>query len=382
MLNLDLTPEENIRIIYGNPYWKCPVDVPPMPISLYENTDVCYKELSGLITKYKDSGYKYRRLVGEKLRRLFPTLPSDEQREVGMALLGGRKDYSSWVCAVLDNKLYEVNGGHIKWFPCYAQAVEECWNRYHAQSCGDLLIKVLDGEIVKKYWDELCKRGHYLTLYKRFRSDPWFKLDTNELKRCMHVNNYFSLVNQTDITITEEEARLIMYQWVALVLKQESEWISSSLDVFKRYSVGERQIINISEFEVALYYLLCMKLDNVVDEILRWNELVKNQTAVNDEGVFRNVAIENFPEDLKFLLNDDKENDGWVEYQGRLYAMPKEFSWCIGKEGLPNLYIRTCDFELFENVEETEEDKDEAFYRNPDLQNLMYSLDLEFVIPE
>ena len=388
MLQPDLTPEENIRRIYGNPEWTMPVkkNANKECEPLYTKSITPEEPLTQLLAWYEDENYKPKRKLGNKLCSLFLSLPPKEQREVGIALLGGRRNDRRYVCEVLSDGLMDWDGNPVVLDSCYTQAVEECWNRHHDWACGELMAQRLDEEVVKRYWDELCEWGHYLSLYERFMNEPWFELDRDELKHCTEVDEYLSIMQRIGVNISEIEARLTMFQWIALLLDdrlQAYEYLE--WEAFRRWGSGERQIINIPKFDVVMWYLLSMKLDKVVEEILEWNELVRSKTTGCNDRAFRKVAIENFPEDLRFLLYNYYDTDGWVECQGQRVAMPQWFPGCADQTGCAVVYVRTYGKPLKEEEEEDDDDDDEEWYdqmeRNPNVRNLMLALDLEFEEP-
>lgn len=380
MLQLNLTPEEIIRMIYDNPNWEKPMEEEPSEgrIPLFRMPE---EPLEQLLAWYRDKDYKPKRKVGEKLSKLFLTLPPKEQHGVGIALLGGSRGESRSVCTALSDGSLDWNGEPIQWDPCYAQAVEECWNRYHDESCGELIAKRLDEEVVKKYWNELCLRGHYRTIYERFVNEPWFEFDRDELKRCTEVNEYLSIMVKNGIGVTEDEARLIMFQWIALLLDRDLKlYESHGFDGFRKGGIGERQIINIPGFDVALYHLLCMKHNKVVEDIYRWNEQIRSKTVGCNDRELRRVAIEYFPEDLRFLLHNFYETDEWVEYQGQRMAVPQWYPCCADSSGHIVVNVRTCGMP-FEDEEDEEEEWTDWIENDITMKHLIQALDLEEVAP-
>lgn len=379
MLQPNLTPEENIRRIYGNPEWAMPIkkNANRESLPLFAMPE---EPLSQLLAWYKDENYRSKRKVADKLCSLFLSLPPEEQHEVGIALLGGRREDSRFVCEVLNDGFLDWNGDPVRWDLCYAQAVEECWNRHHDWACGKLLAQRLDEEIVKRYWNELSEWGHYLSLYERFMNEPWFELDKDELKLCTEVNKYLSILLRTGVRISYEEARLIMFQWIALLLDDRLQpYELLDCEAFRKGGAGERQIINIPKFDKAMWYLLSMKLDKVVEEILELNELVRSKTKGCNDRALRKVAIENFPEDLRFLLYNYYDTDGWVEYRGQRVAMPKWFPGCTDPNGYVCVYFKTYG-RSSEDEEEWEEDEEEWYdriVRDPNVKHLMQAFDLE-----
>ena len=169
----DLSAVEIIKRIYNNPKWVSHVNDRlefkefSYPIDTNESLD----DLIALYTNKKSKRVGY---AGKKLKKIFLYLPPVEQRKVGLALLGGGQSDSEWVCKRLDNYKESFDKEwKINWHPCYEEAVERCWNKYHGLYCGKLLIQFLPEEIVHKHIDELTDKDLYFYLCRRFVNAPW-----------------------------------------------------------------------------------------------------------------------------------------------------------------------------------------------------------------
>ena len=218
MLQPHLTPEENIRRIYENPDWISYVD-DRLRHREYVLPDNSEESLELLVEWYTNKRSKHVEYAGRKLKKAFAGLPPKEQRMVGLALLTGNKVDSEWICIRLNNyKRSHKYGWVINWHPCYAQAVEECWNKYHTVACGKLMVQFVDEEVVRKYLDELSTPDFYFLLCRRFVDRPWFELDVEKLKDCTYINAYLSVMARTESGISKDEARRLLYQWIGIVL--------------------------------------------------------------------------------------------------------------------------------------------------------------------
>lgn len=335
MQQFKLTPEDRIKLIYDNPSWVSYVDdrLCHREYQLPENVD---ESLEQLVEWYTNKRSKRVAYAGRKLKKVFAELPPKEQRLVGLALLTGSKADCEWICIRLNNyKRWHKSEWVITWHPCYAQAVEECWNRYHLVPCGKLMVQFQDEEVVRQYLDELSTTDYYFLLCRRFVDRPWFELDVEKLKDCTHINAYLSVMARTKEGISREEARRLMYQWIAIILHFDDD-IGLKLsegELFLNHRDNERRIINAWGFDTALFYLLRMGHDEVVEEILMWDEWVRrtyfamtppsNTLEANPDKMFREAAKECFPEDLRYFLNIWGEFGFYYESLGRPFTVPK-----------------------------------------------------------
>ena len=356
MIKSNLTPEEKIRRIYENPDWKSHVNE-RLRYREYQLPKDSEESLEQLVEWYTNKRSKRVAYAGKKLKKLFLDLPKKEQRKVGMALLGGSKVDCEWVCKRLhDYKELYKDEWDIRWHPCYSEAVEAYWNKWHSKSCGKLVAKFLNEETVLKHLDELQDDCYYFELCRRFIGRPWFQLDVEKLKRCTYINAYLSVMAKTASGISKEEARRLLYQWIAIVLvslyDEEMQCKMIKEEIFLKQSTGKRRIVNIWGFDTALYYLLSMNLNEVVDEILQWEKIVyhnyfvkcsefNNYKDIDHEWLFREAAVENFPDDMRFLLRINEECFAYLENIGRPFTIPRlRVHHAIYEQGDNEMYLR------------------------------------------
>lgn len=394
MLNPNLIPEENIKRIYDKPEWVSYVD-DRLRYREYQLPDNSEESVDQLVEWYENKRSKRVKYAGQKLKKMFLTLPPVEQRKVGMALLRGNKANQEWVCMRLDNhKLTHKSDWVINWHPCYAELVEEYWNKCHTRACGKLIIQFLDEEVVRKYLDELSGEEYYFQLCRRFVDRPWFKLDVEKLKSCTHINAYLSVMAKTKEGISKEEARRLLYQWIAIVLvslyDEERQCKIIKDEVFLKPNTGKRRIVNIWGFDTALYYLLCMNLNDVVDDILQWEKKVYHNYFIkcsefsdfenNDhEWLFREAAVESFPDDMRFLLRINKKHFMYMESIGSPFTVPRLWPYLtISEQEDYEMYLKPSDRQTnkYKTQETRAEELNKLIDKNPTLERLMGLLEL------
>lgn len=354
---IDLTPTEIIKKIYNKVDWVSHVNDRlefkefTYPIDTNESLD----DLIALYTNKKSKRVGY---AGKKLKKIFLYLPPVEQRKVGLALLGGGQSDSEWVCKRLDN--YKESFGkewRINWHPCYEEAVERCWNKYHGLYCGKLLIQFLPEEIVHKHIDELTDKDLYFYLCRRFVNAPWFELNIEKLKSCTYINAYLSVMVKTKDGISEEEARLLLYQWIAYVTITYAKRINDHTkeNIFYNNKSNNIRVINAWGMDTALFYLLSMNHYKVVTKFLEWDNYVFNQYYVDcyDSelgrtkaivGDFKKLIEDNFPSDLKYLLSLNEEYYFYILSPGQPFTIPRFWNtWSNKKEEDVPKYIAKWD---------------------------------------
>lgn len=391
---IDLTPTEIIKKIYNKVDWVSHVNDRlefkefTYPIDTNESLD----DLIALYTNKKSKRVGY---AGKKLKKIFLYLPPVEQRKVGLALLGGGQSDSEWVCKRLDNYKESFDKEwKINWHPCYEEAVERCWDKYHGLYCGKLLIQFLPEEIVHKHIDELTDKDLYFYLCRRFVNAPWFELNIEKLKSCTYINAYLSIMVKTKDGISEEEARLLLYQWIAYITVTERIKILTKDNIFYSDKSKKLRVINAWGIDTALYYLLCMNHNKVVSEFLEWDNYVFEQfydvcydyklgTTEVIAGDFKKIIEDNFPSDLKYLLSLNEEYYLYIFSPGQPYTIPRFWNtWSNKKEEDVPKYIDQYNVKENSNIVKSsvgkisKEKYEQMFKSNPMLKELIGQLNL------
>lgn len=390
----ELTAEELIKRIYDKPDWVSHV-----------NDRLSYKEyivpedenesLDLLISLYTNKKSKRVNYAGNKLKKVFNCLPPVEKRKVGIALLNGNKTDSEWVCKNLDSYKHPYKPEWtINWHPCYAKFVEDCWNKYHGYYCGKLMVQFLDEEIVQKHIDEFNDEKLYFYLCRRFLDKPWFKLDVEKLKACTHINAYLSIMSKTTQGISEDEGRLLLYQWIAVIAEHYCRMyeIHPEKTIFWNNVNRKHQVINTWGIDTALYYMLEMGHKKVVKDFIEWSNEVSrkylgNLSPESDSpsygSEFCQEIFDNFPDDLSYLLNLNSRLYSYMSSLGQPLTKPRKYLFIDGidycpKDSRPYLESLKDRPDFIKNTF-TEEDYDRITQNNPNLKLLIDSLDLSLV---
>lgn len=392
----DLTPTEIVKQIYNKVDWVSHVNE-RLKFKEFSYSIDTNESLDDLITLYINKKSKRVGYAGKKLKKVFLHLPCVEQRKVGLALLGGGQTDSEWVCKRLDNYKESFDKEwKINWHPCYEEAVERCWNKYHGLYCGKLLIQFLPEKIVRSHIDELTDKDFYFYLCRRFVNAPWFKLNIHKLKSCTYINAYLSVMVKTKDGISEEEARLLLYQWIACVTVTFAKSINAHTEenVFYNYKSKKIRVINAWGIDTALYYLLCMNQHKVVSEFLEWDKKVFNlyydsysdsdiETAKIINGNFMDIIIDNFPLDLKYLISLNEQYYHYIVTPGQPFTVPRLWNiWSNKKEEEIPKYLLQYNSKENGITTHTNDDKinkdiyERMFDANPNLKKLIDQLNL------
>lgn len=338
MGNSTITPEERIKRIYQHPGWTNSIDDRLAYKPFVMPTDA-EDSLDKLVEWYVNKKSKRVKYAGSKLRKAFLTLPPVEQRKVGLALLTGGKTDTEWVCARLLNYKPAWNKEwDINWHPCYTGAVEQAWLKHKGKQCGKLLIYFLDSNIVRQHMNDLAKDDElYICLCQRFVDEPWFQVDADRLASCTYINEYLSIMSQTPQGISDEEAETLLYQWIgtiAALFIERSSWMHQYSQNFWRSNVEEHRVIYSWGMDTALYYLLNMNKNRVVNEFLKWDQKVylayysrlsTEHDSPDNRKLFVECIIDNFPEEYSRFTRLNTGNYIYAKSPGVIYGRPKKW---------------------------------------------------------
>lgn len=385
--------ESLLRDYYG-PQWRSFVHermVTP-PYELSEDVD---ESIDSLLEMYRNKKSRKVAYASRKLKKMFSHLPPFDQRKVGIALLEGNCTDSTYICLrLIDYKKSLYTPWKINWHPAYAKAVELAWTRYHEFHCGRLMIQHLDEKVVRSYWDELSGDEYYLLLCRRFVCAPWFQLDVERLKRVADINEYLFVMSRTAQGVSSEEARELLYRWMAVFSFRDypvniglySFWSRVPDDLFVgRVGDGSYHVLNGWGVDTALFYLLMMGHQSVVEDFVRWGDHVSqsfysrvnsSMGSAQQSELFCRTIVDEFPADLKYLTALDVENYLYFVYPSHPFVTPRLSCPMWATDGywepLPSSERKD---NSDEDTSSSRECREEMVERNPIVKDLFDALD-------
>lgn len=311
VLNSSASAENKMKTLSDNPEWK--IYVPKMFVAQEnaENTSLD-EDIDQLIEWYVNKKSKRVTYAGKKLKKAFLSLSSEQQRKVGLALLTGSDSDTDFVCKRLVEQMSSKDEDWIvNWRSRYHHYIEDVWIKYHGESCGKLLIAYLDKEVVMKYRNILLQDYYlYVEYCKRFANSDSQAVDSKKLKSRATINEYLSVMAQMPNGISADEARHLLYYWVAVIADAIVNPNPDTKDIFWDNATGCHRIINACGLDTALYYILKMNLNDVVKEFIEWDSTVtenfKAELGDRDDSMvygrmFATTAAKSLPEKYKHL---------------------------------------------------------------------------------
>lgn len=333
LADTNLSAEEKVGLIYNCPNWNSYVDY-KLRFREFVMSDDPDEDLNTLIQWYCDKKSKRVRYAGVKLRKCFETLPPVEQRKVAMVLLSGNKADSEWVCKRLDFIQPEHSREWIvRWHPTFSNLIVDAWKKYHGMRCGLIFTQFLDESVIREHLNDLLEYDSlYFRLCRRFAKASWFEIDAKRLKNLTAVNSYLFIMSLTDKGISDEEAELLLYQVIGVLVHQCKNGLHSyQKDVFCNSWTNTVRMLNARGLETTLYYLLKMDKVKVVYNFLQWCSHVDNEYSLfkyqnlrsDDSEVMIKIANRCFPDKYRYLTKLNCEEYYYVNRYGSILVEPR-----------------------------------------------------------
>jgi hypothetical protein len=197
--------------------------------------------------------------------------------------------------------------------------------------------------------------------------------------------------------ISAEEARTLLYQWIALILvyNGQKHHRLTEENVFWRDKSKRHRVINVWGLDAALYYLLCMNLSGVVKDFLNWDndismqyikehDSIKDSNTKDNEDCFRKIILKNFPEDMKYLLCINRPTYIYINSPGQPFTKPRLSPLIVSGDENEPIYLPEEENELLSSVsgreesstKPTQEEFNRSLDRNYYFKELIDQLDL------
>ena len=200
-----------------------------------------------------------------------------------------RFDYLDWkdqkkiLSAFLDSGKTDRRWAYTKllnyWDKIFEPKLKELRESYHEERCSWPVIRYFPVEYIKQNLDKFTEEKDYYHVCLRLAQDKSFHIDKDKLAPA----DYLSVVFESDRTISDEEAKDILFK---LVHKYCIERKSISTLVLDNYALNYDCIISPKHFKEvsrARNYLQQLNLTLVVSEFDKWDENVQNKIEESPE---------------------------------------------------------------------------------------------------
>jgi len=219
----------------------------------------------------------------EEIQRRFNHLDWKDQKKILSAFLDSCITDREWAYGQLISY----------WDDSFLPKVKELWETYHEYKCSWSIIRYFPLEYIKEHIEEFTDERDYYFICLRLAKDKDYVIDRTKLSD----SDYLAMLWHTGRTISDDEARNTLFSII-----HDSCFIDTFMPRLER--VGENRYnkvitpANYREVNLAIYYLLKLEKDNIVQQFEQWNELVED--AINDSPEFKSIDRNDFFLDYEY----------------------------------------------------------------------------------
>ena len=199
------------------------------------------------------------------------------------------KDQKKVLAAFLDSGVVDREWAYKKlivyWDKSFEPQVRKLWETYHEPKCAWAVIRYFPLDYIKQHVDEFNEERDYYFISLRMAKDPNYVIDKSKLTK----TDYLSLLHHSERTISDEEARDTLYSIVYACCLTENYLIRLE------HEGGKDEAITPADFRVvvlAIFYLLKMGKDKVVQQFEEWNQAVED--AIYDSPEFKFIKMDDY----------------------------------------------------------------------------------------
>ena len=214
-----------------------------------------------------------------------------------------RFDHLDWIdqkktlIAFLDSGISDREWAYSKmldnWDESFLPKVKELWETYHEDKCSWSVIRYFPLEYIKEHIEEFTDERDYFFICLRLAKDKDYTIDRAKLSK----RDYLAVLWHTGRTISDDEARNILFGII-----HDSCFADTFMPRLERVGEGRYNNVitpaNFREVNLAIYYLLKLEKDNVVQQFELWNEQVEK--TINGSHEFKSIDRNDFFHDYEY----------------------------------------------------------------------------------
>lgn len=207
------------------------------------------------------------------------------------------KDQKKILTAFMDSGISDREWAYSKmldnWDDTFQLKVKELWETYHEYKCSWSVIRYFPLEYIKEHIDEFTDDRDYYFICLRLAKDKDYAIDRTKLSK----KDYLAVLWHTGRTISDDDACDAMYGII-----HDCCFADTFMPRLERVGEGRYDNVitpaNFREVNLAIYYLLKLEKDNVVQEFEQWNEQVEE--AISDSPEFKSIDRNDFFHDYEY----------------------------------------------------------------------------------
>ena len=239
--------------------------------------------ISTLIKNYVNKKSGKVSVSREEIKWRFDHLDWKNQKKILFAFMDSGISDREWAYSkMLDN-----------WDDSFQPKVRELWETYHEYKCSWSIIRYFPLEYIKEHIGEFTDERDYYFICLRLAKDKDYVIDRTKLSD----RDYLAVLWHTGRTISDAEARDTLFSII-------HDCCFADTFMPRLEGVGESQYnkvitpANYREVNLAIYYLLKLEKDNIVQQFEQWNEQVED--TIYNSSEFKSIDRNDFFFDYEY----------------------------------------------------------------------------------
>lgn len=239
--------------------------------------------ISTLIKNYVNKKSGKVSVSREEIKWRFDHLDWKDQKKILFAFMDSGISDREWAYSkMLDN-----------WDDSFQSKVKELWENYHEYKCSWSIIRHFPLEYIKEHICEFTDERDYYFICLRLAKNKDYVIDRTKLTD----RDYLAVLWHTSRTISDDEARDTLFSII-----RDCCLADTFMPRLERVGEGRYDKVitpaNYREVNLAIYYLLKLEKDNIVQRFEQWNEQVEE--AINDSPEFKFIDRNDFFLDYEY----------------------------------------------------------------------------------
>ena len=219
----------------------------------------------------------------EEIKWRFDYLDWKDQKKILTAFMESGISDREWAYSkMLDN-----------WDDSFQPKVKELWETYREYKCSWSIIRYFPLEYIKEHIGEFTDERDYYFICLRLAKDKDYTLDRTKLTD----KDYLAVLWHTGRTISDNDARDTLFSII-----HDCCLADTFMPRLERVGEGRYDKVitpaNYREVNLAIYYLLKLEKDNIVQQFEQWNEQVED--TINDSPEFKSIDRNDFFLDYEY----------------------------------------------------------------------------------
>ena len=220
-----------------------------------------------------------------EIQRRFFGLDWKDQKRIMSAFLNSGKADRDWAYS----RLLDL------WDSSFEEQVKGLWNQYHEYRCAWIIIRNFPLDYICENMDQFKEDRDYYFICLRLAKDKDYPIEREKLSK----TDYLAVLYHTEREITDDDARDTLYGIV-----HDCCFSDSFLARLEHVGEGRHGNLvtpaNYRDVNLAIYYLLRLDKEDVVQQFREWNEKVEDVIYNSPEfKAFQRLPYSSFDEEEK-----------------------------------------------------------------------------------